>query len=69
MLSENDDCPYGVYDCPKVLSLRNKLDDMSLKQDVIATEVNDIKRIIKDCGYVIALSITVVCAFIGACFI
>lgn len=62
----NDDCPYGVNDCPKIVGIREKLNDMAEKQDLMSHQVSDIRRIIKDCGYIITIAVAVLCAIIGA---
>lgn len=65
MLSE-DDCPYGVNDCPKLFSIKDKLVDMSKKQDDLIVEVSNISRVLKDCAYVITIAVALICAYIGA---
>ena len=65
-MSLENDCPYGVNDCPKLFSIKDRLVDMSKKQDDLIVEVSNISRVLKDCAYVITIAVALICAYIGA---
>ena len=65
-MSLENDCPYGVNDCPKLFLIKDKLVDMSKKQDELIIEVSSISRVLKDCAFVITIVVALVCAYIGA---
>ena len=65
-MTDNEGCPYGASDCPKIESLRKIIEKNSKELQEINDNVVQLTTTIRNTSFFIGIAVTIIAAILGA---